>query len=770
MARDVFISYSNADISSAMAVCGALEAAGIGCWVGPRDVEPGASYADAILEAIADARVCVVMLSTAANSSQFVLREVERAVTKGVRILPVRLDGSAPSPALEFFVSSSQYLAAAAPPRSEHLAALVEAVAGMLAHGRGQWRSTSTLPPRNPNFVGRDQVIAAVADALSEGGRVALTGMPGVGKTEVALAYADRHRSRYDTVLWVRADTRDALYNDVAVVARLLRLAGQLEPRQERVVESVREWLSEHAGWLLVLDNADDPDVAAELLAAHGDGHILVTTREAGRSGVADSITVEPLDANDSADLLLNRGRNRAIREEDLSAARAVADRLGGLPLALVQAASFIEHTRSTPREYLQVFEAEAHGLLADAVGHGASVAATFTLAFDQLRKQDEVAADLLCLCAFLAPDLIPEEVLTSGDCCPGEPLGIALQRPLARMKLLRSALRYSLLDRDSQARTLGIHRLVQTVLLAEMQPPVRDAWAKRAGMAVATVFPIPNFGNWPLCERLMPHVLACTDHLARLGIEFVEMGELLNRAGVYLRQRGRQAESKPLQARARVVLERLAPDEMPLAWCLHNLSVLSQDLGDLQAAEPLAQRALSIAERQLSPGDPRLTWFLGALARLAKTQGRYGEAEELLQRSVRIRRTADTDEDAELAWPLQGLGDLYLDMGRPRDAEEVLDEALRLRRAKLEPGHPYLAWTMASLAAALVAQDRYEPAESLFGEALTLAEDKLGAHHGIVAVILERYAALLAVTGRQEQALEMRERSVAIARASRLT
>jgi tetratricopeptide (TPR) repeat protein len=76
----------------------------------------------------------------------------------------------------------------------------------------------------------------------------------------------------------------------------------------------------------------------------------------------------------------------------------------------------------------------------------------------------------------------------------------------------------------------------------------------------------------------------------------------------------------------------------------------------------------------------------------------------------------------------------------------------------------------MASLAAALVAQDRYEPAESLFREALTLAEDKLGAHHGIVAVILERYAALLAVTGRQEQALEMRERSVAIARASRLT
>jgi hypothetical protein len=124
MPQDVFVSYSQADHGTALALVSYLEAQGIGCWVAPRDVAPAADWAAEILAAIAAARVMVLVFSASANSSPQVRREVERAVHREVAVLPVRIEDVLPSQSLEYFLSSQHWLDAFPPPMEPHFARL----------------------------------------------------------------------------------------------------------------------------------------------------------------------------------------------------------------------------------------------------------------------------------------------------------------------------------------------------------------------------------------------------------------------------------------------------------------------------------------------------------------------------------------------------------------------------------------------------------------------------------------------------------------------
>jgi WD40 repeat protein len=133
LAFDVFISYSSKDKAAADAACAALESAGIRCWIAPRDIIPGHNYGEAILDAIERAEVVVLILSGSANASPQIMREIERAVSKGVAILPLRIEDVLPARALEYFISEAHWLDAFPPPREKYFATLVASVRTLIA-------------------------------------------------------------------------------------------------------------------------------------------------------------------------------------------------------------------------------------------------------------------------------------------------------------------------------------------------------------------------------------------------------------------------------------------------------------------------------------------------------------------------------------------------------------------------------------------------------------------------------------------------------------
>ncbi len=191
----------------------------------------------------------------------------------------------------------------------------------------------------------------------------ALSGLGGIGKTQTAIEYAYRYRQEYSAVFWVRAESRDTLIADSVAIAQLLGLPGHDAKEQMQVVATVKRWLQDQPGWLLILDNADELSLLPDFLPHQGNGHLLLTTRAQATGKLARSLSVDKMEVSEGMRFLLRRA---TLLEEDepletvsaatRTAAQHLVEELDGLPLALDQAGAYIEETGCSLSEYLALY------------------------------------------------------------------------------------------------------------------------------------------------------------------------------------------------------------------------------------------------------------------------------------------------------------------------------------------------------------------------------------------------------------------------------
>ena len=235
------------------------------------------------------------------------------------------------------------------------------------------------------------------------------------------------------------------------------------------------------------------------------------------------------------------------------------------------------------------------------------SVATTWSLSFEQVERLSPMATDLLRVCAFPAPDAIPEDLLLEG----ASALGARVQPLTSDATLLNDALgvllRFSLVKRDPLERVLSIHRLVQVVLKESMKKQTRRTWAERVVRAVTRAFPDPDDVTlWEQCERVLPHALVCATLIEDFGFEFAEASRLLDQTAYYLYSRAQFPQAEPLLQRALAIREQqLGPQHPDTAQSLNNLAGLYYMQGKYEQAEPFYQRALVIVEQQLGSEHP---------------------------------------------------------------------------------------------------------------------------------------------------------------------
>jgi len=166
MAHDVFISYSSKDKPVADAVCATLESNGVRCWIAPRDVAPGVAYAESLVNGLSHSRLMVLVFSANSNRSPQVLREVERAVSKGLPILPLRIEDAPMSQEMEYYISSQHWLDALTPPLEQHLSRLCEGVKALLSSQAGDESGQSREPGRE-SVSGRAAGDSSITDAAT---------------------------------------------------------------------------------------------------------------------------------------------------------------------------------------------------------------------------------------------------------------------------------------------------------------------------------------------------------------------------------------------------------------------------------------------------------------------------------------------------------------------------------------------------------------------------------------------------------------------------
>ncbi len=674
---------------------------------------------------------------------------------------------------------------------------------------------------RNPFFTGREETITRLHETLHTGKMAALTqvqaisGLGGIGKTQIAIEYAYRYRDEYQATLWIKADTREVLFSDIAAIAELLHLP---EKDQHRVVEAIKRWLRKHDEWLLILDNIEDLTMIYEVLPATHSGHILLTTHVQVTGTLAQRIDLDKMEPEEGALFLLRRAKllpPGALLEEASAALRSQAIQLSqdmdGLPLALDQAGAYLEETSCTPSDYLELYRTRRATLLnrrgATVVEHPESVITTFTLSLAKVERANPAAADLLRLCAFLHPDAIPEEILTEGAPDLGLPLQLVVADALTFHTALGELRTYSLLHRNPETKTLTIHRLMQAVLKDSMDETMQRQWAERTMRAVSRAFPnVKEKGavTWARCQRCLPHVHICAAHIERWQIASAEAGQLLNQAASYLHSlayydqaeslyqqalairrqlwgpkhpdvaeslndlalhyhtRGNYVQAEPLYQQALAIRRQLwGPKHPDVAESLNDLASLYQSQGNYVQAEPLFQRALAISERVQGPEHPHVAISLYNLGDLYRVQDKHAQAEPLLLKGLAIcermvkSTPPDGNDEAKLyvAVGLHLVAKLYLAQGKYTEAGSLCQRALAMREKVLGPEHPRVAQTLTTLARLYHGQGNYMEAEPAYQRALRIQEKVLGPEHPQVVITLEGYAGLLTEMKREAEA-----------------
>jgi tetratricopeptide (TPR) repeat protein len=731
VSRPVFISHAAEDRELADTICAHLEEEGIACWVAPRNVPLGSVYAEAIVDPIDRCSILLLVLSPLANESRHVHREVELAVSRDRLIVPLRLRHTEPVKALQYLVSATQWLDLDDEDLRNRLGPVVLAVSERLAE-RARIDGVAVLPRRNRDFVGRQDLVSALEGRLASGDRqVVLFGIPGVGKTELAVEVAHRVAAHRPLVLWVNAETWEEIVASASAAVAALGLDARGRTGDEDVVATLRDWLGHSDDWLLVVDNVDDPELLASLCPDGARGSFLVTSRSARLGLSGEAVEIPPLDPDDSIALLL-RASPRSSDDDEREAAASISALVGDLPLALDQAAAFMEHTQTTPREYLAMYTTEGEVMRADArEGGRSSIAQTFG---PLLSRADGLGAagDLLRFCAFLAPEAIPEELLLSSAHL-GERLAPAADSVVFRARVIGDAASLSLLHRDPNMRTLSCHRVVQD-LVRDSLGTMRGLWLERTVRTIAASLPVPGFSTWGQWQRLAPHVLRVIQHADAAEHLSAELGFVLGLTGAYFGQRGHHDEARQLHRRSLAVREQvLDPRDVGLAWSMHNVAAAEMRTEPLQSLE-LAKRALALAEDALPADDLDLGLFLTTVGTAHRISGDLDQACAAYVQAIELYERVDGPTSFRLPFALNRLASAYREAGRLEEAERQSLRAAAIAKEADEPDLVSYAYSIRGLAVVHARQGRLDEARREADMALELAESALGAEHPALA------------------------------------
>ncbi|PNP86251.1 hypothetical protein FNYG_00479 [Fusarium nygamai] len=613
--------------------------------------------------------------------------------------------------------------------------------------------------------------------------RAALYGLGGVGKTQIALSYAywAQEVSQDTSVFWVHASSVEKFSEGYTNIANECKITGHEDPTFD-VLQVVQDWLEskESGQWLMVIDNADDlqlffPQTESSKMKQSTDkslsqfipqcahGRVLITTRnmQVGSRLTKGKYPIEVGQMSDQeACQLLRQGiRQEDESEEDLL---QLSSRLEFLPLALVQAAAFIQENSITVKEYLELLDGSENDLVDllneefETVGRDAdtphAVAQTWMLSFQQIERQHPFASELLSLMCLFDRQKIPLDFV---DFHARENLPAGTNTKLQLVKAL-GMLKAFCFIRPEKGGDHSMHRLIQLVTRTWLVRKGSIAeFTRHAFSAVSDFYPYADFDN---PEFWLEDMATCTAYLSHaksvLEAQIIETEEdrlirasVLHRVGSFFRFQGRHREAESLQRQGLIIRrELLGEDHIETLVTISDLAGSLADLRRFEESDQL-QRALIETLGRLHGDEHEET--LDAMSNLAvhlSQQDRNDEAIALHRHVLEVRKRVFGEEHVGTIHVMDNLAAII----EGKEAEEMQLRVIEARTKILGKEHPSIAFSKANLAMTYFNDDELGKAEDLLLEAFEVDKKILGEDHPTTLRIMSNLGSVWLLFGQR--------------------
>ncbi|KAH8728115.1 hypothetical protein GQ44DRAFT_647501 [Phaeosphaeriaceae sp. PMI808] len=632
----------------------------------------------------------------------------------------------------------------------------------------------STIPfAPDPDFVNRPEVLNWVSEKCTHpGGRAALVGLGGVGKSQIAIHYAHivYDASPLTFVFWVHASSRAKFEEAYRDIADRLDLPKRHEPETD-VMQLVYNWLCEESNgqWTMILDNADHVDVfglspdGQKLLTTYlpqsRNGSILVTSRSKDAAakltgGYNRLKEVHVMNRDQGLRLLCNKLQDTP---EEKSATELLQT-LNYIPLAISQAAAYINkrahmttaaylkdfHTSSKRKELLLNWET---GDLRRDESASNSVILTWQMSFECIQQERPSAAELLSLMSSFNPQGIPERTLrrytkNKGAAKFVDEFNTEIDFE-ADLDLLRV---YSLVADTGDIGMYEIHPLVQfCTRLWRSSISDNHQYDLEFIELMAEEFPIGRFEDWAYCQQLFPHIEPLFESEPTTDEMLTVWAQVATNMANYLYNRGNYQTGKKLATRAVSAREKLlGPDHEATLASLDILAWMLRAEGSYEEALQLFQRTLAVRSRVLGQDHKESLSSARGLAGVLHDQGKYEEAEKLYRRVLTVEERDSGPNYTKTRFIASQLAMVLKDQGNYTDAEKLCRRVLKGSESDPEVQEIEKLQAINELACVLRVQGKWDEAETLHRKALKWRRTQLGEQHPSTLASMNNLALVL--------------------------
>ncbi|THC89597.1 hypothetical protein EYZ11_010961 [Aspergillus tanneri] len=544
---------------------------------------------------------------------------------------------------------------------------------------------------KNPRFVGREEEIARTEELIMpQNGpdKVAICGLGGVGKTQIALelAYRMRNRDPKYSIFWITCTSYESV--EQAYMSIALKL-GIIDIKPAEVKEKVKAYLSqEGAGkWLLFFDSADDMGMWSK------------------------------------------DNTNNLVLTDFLPQTFSLLEQLAFLPLAITQAAVYINENSIGLFDYLillQDQEPDVIELLSEDFGDEMRykdtqnpVALTWFISFQQIQRSNKLAADYLSFMACINPRNIPQSLL---------PHPISTKKRTDAIGLLKA---FSFISEEGGDRSLNLHRLVHLATRNWMRKSQKfSLQILKTADRLSEAFPNNDHTNRKVWRDYLPHAFSLIAE-AEFQKEQEKYINLIVNIGRCLYSDGRWKEAEELEVQVVELRKQVLGVEHPdTLTSMANLASTYRYQGRWKEAEELGVQVMELRKQVLWPEHPDTLTSMANLASTYRYQGRWKEAEQLEVQVMEHSKQVLGPQHPDTLTSMANLASTYQDQGRWKEAEELGMQVLELRKQVLGPEHPDILTSMANLASTYHDQGRWKEAEELGMQVMELHKQVLGPEH----------------------------------------